>query len=809
MKNNQKNIFTSKSNVLEYLSLILKKSKIEKLYKFEVKDWNQNSNEIIKNIEKIFKSKKIIVRSSAQGEDSISKSEAGLYESILNTKSNSKKNVRNAINTVIESYNKNNNLNQKNQILIQKQTVNVWNSGVLFTRVSETNAPYYMINYDESKSTDKVTSGQNSKIIKISRNVQDKNLKKHWKKLIESVKEIEYKLNNNFLDIEFAINYKNEIIIFQVRPITTINKKNIDVNEKQIWSNIKKQKRKFLKFANQRDDSKTIFSDMSDWNPAEIIGNDPHMLDYSLYNYIIMKNAWNLGRTKIGYEKASNSSLMVKFGNKPYVDIKNSFQSLIPKNFDAKIKRKLRDFYLEKLENNPQYYDKVEFEILFTCYDFRIKKRLKELQKKGFTKTEIIKIESNLIKFTNDVIRQFPKISSDSMNNIKKMSCRREKILKKINKKSSVNEHLIAVENLLKDCKQYGTIPFSTMARLAFISSILLKSLITEKKISKNFYNLFMNNISTVLSEFQIDLQNMYMKRISKKTFLKKYGHLRPGTYDITILPYRKNNALLQNFKMKEKKKIEKVNFSHLNKKMEKTSLEFRNIEFSDFVKLSLMMREKIKFEFTQNLSEAIELLVIAGKKLGFTREELSNLNIQQILRSFGNKNLKEIQNDWKNYMSKEIKKRKLNSYLVLPPIISKISDFDVIQYHSSKPNYITDKKIKSELIKLDMHKKIENFENKIILIKNADPGYDWIFSKNPAGLITKYGGMASHIAIRCAELGIPAAIGCGELIYEKLLVSSKIIMDCKNKQISILENYFDDEFIEEQKVLKTLGYIK
>jgi phosphoenolpyruvate-protein kinase (PTS system EI component) len=94
-------------------------------------------------------------------------------------------------------------------------------------------------------------------------------------------------------------------------------------------------------------------------------------------------------------------------------------------------------------------------------------------------------------------------------------------------------------------------------------------------------------------------------------------------------------------------------------------------------------------------------------------------------------------------------------------------------------------------------------------LIENADPGYDWIFTKNPSGLITKYGGIASHMAIRCAEIGLPAAIGCGELIYDRLLSSSEILLDCKNHQIMILENEETDQYTEERKVLKSLGYIK
>jgi phosphoenolpyruvate-protein kinase (PTS system EI component) len=94
-------------------------------------------------------------------------------------------------------------------------------------------------------------------------------------------------------------------------------------------------------------------------------------------------------------------------------------------------------------------------------------------------------------------------------------------------------------------------------------------------------------------------------------------------------------------------------------------------------------------------------------------------------------------------------------------------------------------------------------------MIKNADPGYDRIFTINPSGLITQYGGVASHMAIRCAELALPAAIGCGEILYEKLKFSSKVMLDCKNEEIIILENNNNDEMIEVRKTLKLLGYIK
>ena len=73
-------------------------------------------------------------------------------------------------------------------------------------------------------------------------------------------------------------------------------------------------------------------------------------------------------------------------------------------------------------------------------------------------------------------------------------------------------------------------------------------------------------------------------------------------------------------------------------------------------------------------------------------------------------------------------------------------------------------------------------------MIEGADPGYDWIFLHGIKGLITKYGGAASHMTIRCAEFNLPAAIGCGEKIYEDLKRANKIKLDCEKMNILILE---------------------
>ena len=110
---------------------------------------------------------------------------------------------------------------------------------------------------------------------------------------------------------------------------------------------------------------------------------------------------------------------------------------------------------------------------------------------------------------------------------------------------------------------------------------------------------------------------------------------------------------------------------------------------------------------------------------------------------------------------------------------MSDCSGVYVIPFQVSHPNFITSEKVSANSFYLGFNHISQNLDGKIVLIENADPGYDWIFAQNIKGLVTKYGGANSHMAIRCAEFGIPAAIGCGEQRFDLLVKSTKLTLDC------------------------------
>ena len=105
-----------------------------------------------------------------------------------------------------------------------------------------------------------------------------------------------------------------------------------------------------------------------------------------------------------------------------------------------------------------------------------------------------------------------------------------------------------------------------------------------------------------------------------------------------------------------------------------------------------------------------------------------------------------------------------------------------------SEPNFITRCRVEAPVTVLDGGEAgAGELEGRIVCIESADPGYDWLFTRHIAGLVTCYGGANSHMAIRCAEYGLPAAIGCGGILYERAGKAGLLLLDCAGKRITPL----------------------
>jgi glutamine kinase len=770
---------SSKAKTLELLSKVIKSAKVLPMFRFNVLSYENRQSKILNNIKEKFNGN-LIIRSSSINEDNFQQSNAGKFVSIMDIDVNDRKALKESIEKVIISFGKNKKKND--EIFVQPMLKNVTMSGVIFSCDIDTLSSYFVINYDESGSTNSVTSGNTNNLksficFKEKINIKSKKLKK----IIKTSAECEKLFNNKFLDIEFAFS-NEQLYILQVRAIVS-NKKE-DLSNINLSKNLKKVEKKIQKLNTPHPNllgNKTLFSVMTDWNPAEIVGLRPKRLALSLYKELITDETWAYQRDNYGYRRLRSHPILVSFLGVPFIDVRVSFNSFIPKTLDEKIATKLVNYYLNELSKNLNNHDKVEFEIIYSCYYFGLKEKLLKLLNYGFKKSELKNIEKSLVNLTNIIINTKSGLYKKDLNKSKLLNAKFNDI---------VNSDLSLIDKiywLIKDVKRYGTLPFAGVARAGFIAIQILNSFVDKNIITKDEYNNFLKSLNTVSKQLSKDVQTL-----SKKNFLKIYGHLRPGTYDLLSPRYDESyNMYFKNKNNKNKSKDDLFNFSVSQKNkisnlIIKNKLDTNFKELIIFIKESIEGREYVKFLFTKHLSQILKYVEQFGKKFKIKKKDLAYLDIQKIINLYSSLDHRDLKDIFENDINKNKEFYQHTKAIKLPNVIKNDKDIYNFFLDDNEPNFITLKRIKSEVVKENDLLSF-NIKGKIICIKSADPGYDYLFAKNIGGLITCYGGANSHMAIRCAELGIPAVIGCGENAFKRYILEKNLEIDAANKQVTIL----------------------
>ncbi len=796
-------VFNTKAQTLERLQPLVTQATILDQVRFTVKQWRDDSKKIIRQLQASFPEGELIIRSSALNEDSWNESQAGNYDSILGIEAQNSQALYNSIESVINSFKVNGSSHENDEIFVQSYLENVELSGVLFTRNAATAAPYIIINYDNTSSrTDTVTSGKGEdlKTTIIYKQCTPKDIPdQHMAHLINVVHEIEELTGHDALDIEFAFDKDKKCYILQVR-VLCVDKTISRILGEDFHEELTLVKNYIDELMHPRPNlhcDYTILSNMPDWNPAELIGCSPRPLALSLFQYLITDRVWGQARTACGYKETYPEPLVLVLSGHPYVDVRASFNSFIPASLDEKLSEKLVCYYMDRLESNPEFHDKVEFEVAITCMDFNFSKNHEQLRESGFTKAEINEINRALLKLTDDIVCNRIATIDEQMDMVSALAPRREGVLK-LNRSTTLS-YVRAIDNMLSDCKRLGTLPFSIVARYAFIATSFLKSLEALNVFSTDEVNVLQQSIPTVATDIFEDFGKLRMGHINRKQFLDRYGHLRPGTYDIRCPSYSEDpdfylgdidESKLDQECTNELKVGEELFFSKTSQidiLIKKAGLSFSVPELWNFIVSAISAREKAKFEYTKNLSAALTLIAKFGKSFGFDADDMSFLSIQDILKLSTSSQSIIAKKSMERAVSLNRKNYALNESVQLPHMITSSKDvnyFELLRWH---PNFITAKLIAGSVIDLESIDEYPDLQGEIVLIESADPGYDWIFGQGIKGLVTKYGGAASHMAIRAAELAIPAAIGCGDLIYSRVLKSKVIELDCSGQSIRVI----------------------
>lgn len=768
-------VLGTKAETLSRLAPRVEKSKIGAQISFTVNNWLDHKAATLKKIVAQFKTScMLIVRSSSASEDGWSTSQAGRFLSVGNVAASDHVAIALAIDQVVASYAAY--ASSQDQVLIQEHVSDIRLAGVAMTCGLDNGGPYITLNIDQSSlTTDGVTSGrvEDLRTVIISQDHLDRmeQIDPWLVPVVAAIKEIETILDYGKLDIEFAVDENGTIHILQVRPIT-VDHTQLEFDIKSFKEQLCTASQRFLvaqKPMPQIVGSRTIFGNMPDWNPAEILGARPRPLALSLYQRLITDDIWAAQRAAYGYRDVRSAPLLTSFMARPFVDVRASLNSFIPAVLDDDIATRLVDAGIELLLKYPHLHDKIEFEVAFTVWEpgFREKAKARYAGTQVYL-SDIDALEAALKELTRAALER---LEAD-IAPLKILNKRRQSL--EFRGLSSLDTAF----RLIEDCARFGTPAFAHAARAGFVAISLLKGLVCTGGLSEDRKQAFMQSLNTVARMLRADRAS----KLTIEQLILKYGHLRPGTYDITAKAYHENPDLYLSGPTIDDKITVFVPTSEelraLAMLLKELGSDISPEALFSYFRKACEMRESAKFEFTRNVSRALDLFANAGLELELDRDALSYISYNNLLclrTGFSSPQALSA------IVDAARSDHKISLLSELPSLLTDASDFQGFERQMNVPNFVT---LKSAQGPIYMTLGTPPPAGSIILTPEADPGYDWLFDHKIAGFVTQYGGANSHMAIRAAELGVPAAIGVGENYFNKLSAMTTIELDCANQTI-------------------------
>ena len=736
--------YGNKAKNLEYVA---KNTDIEIPYFKEIYFDDLNN---IENIVDSF-SQKIMIRSNSSSEDKEFSSSAGKYLSIGPIERNDLETIKKSWEMVVGSYEE-----QDNQsVIFQNYIENAKSVSVLTSYKVGSDSAYRTFSTYYGSETDAITSGKYSEINNFFMHRSFDILPKKYEKYnvyLKIITQLEDLFKNKQLDIEMVLDKNNSPQLLQVRPLMgkKLNKESI-FDEKDVIDRNLKNYKKLNKTTADRFGTNQIYSNMSDMNPAEMIGKKPDNIAFGLYKFMFTDTTWNIQRGEFGYRKYSGGKLMELFNNVAYINVNHSLNSFLTRNLQKESCEEIINYQLNKLKENPHLHDSIEFDISRSSYVFDTVEEFSKEYKNIISPSEIIKWHNDLIQ-----------IDTQNKSTLEK----NKKIILSTFSKLDKSFEYSKKENI-KLIRDTMALPFTHHSRLGFVYFAQLNSLLKKEVITEDQKKLLLLSVNSISTKMKADA---YEVKIGKKTledFLDVYGHIRAGNYNLLSSNLKNNlnftESLINNSQQPlEDNILPKDIYTNIEKYFMINEIPLEASAWIDMFQEGISTRENSKFYYTKGIDG---ILNEVGEKNTSDRELFDLLDIE-----FNEENTSDM--------------RLMN--VLMPDLITSNEDFYFYEEMSKNGNYIGQGTVIGDVLLIDNEaNRPNNLENKIVVIPAADPGWDWIFNYKIKSLVTKYGGPNSHMAIRCAEHNIPAILGVGENNFTVISNSKSLEIDFSNEGFS------------------------
>ncbi|NPC69535.1 sugar metabolism cluster protein [Corallococcus exiguus] len=736
-------------------------------------NWAQDRNAVLQRVRERFGNERIVVRSSCSAEDAWTASNAGRFLSVLDVDAGDAVAVGGAIADVFDSYGPG---AREEKVFLQSYVHPVSESGVLMARHPETLASYWVVASDVSSGrTDQITSGALEKPSSayVEHGVPRGLLPNSLRRVVTVGRELVKLVGVEALDIEFAL-AGGDFHLLQVRPIAKGSSlpEGGEVRRAMLLADACTAHQALLRPKAPVVGDGPVYSTMTDWNPAEMIGRRPLPLARTLYGRLITDQTWAEQRAAYGYRDLRGTPLLRDFAGHAYVDVRASLNSFIPAVTPARVAEVLVSQQLARLASAPELHDKVEFEIADTCASLGLRERLRRLYASSLDAGELDALATALRDITLHGLRDLPAQ------------------VQRLRAEPFAPGFEGGLGPILARLRKLGTLPFAHLARTAFVVTALLKSFVREGVMNSSEQREVLQRIRTVAGQLQADAFRVRRGELGLEALVAEFGHLRPGTYDVRVPRYgadpeRYLGPLISGAEepFRHEAPLSRSLHERLGAGLRSAGLSMTSEVFLAHLGAGIAGREYGKHVFTKTLSGVLEHLAEWGEPLGLSRDDLAHLSLEQVETALALPPLEA--RSWCRDAVEEAREHAAAVTLIeLPDILTRASHLLFHVSSGEQPLFVTKACVRAPVLVADGLPDPERVRGNIVLLERADPGYDGLLALGVAGIVTAYGGANSHMAVRCTELQLPAAIGVGREQFRRLSGGRVMTLDCGGRRL-------------------------
>lgn len=720
--------------------------------------WHSQPEEVLALCHGMFSGPLVAVRSDAQVEDQMHATRAGEFCTLLNVKFDG---LAQAIERVVQSMPG----QPQDHFLVQQMVCAPDFVGVASSHRIADGAPWYCIELahdDTAAVTGGRATGRQVAVARDGLAVALPTLAGAERAALALLSEIEGLVGPVPLEMEFALTAAGsdalQAQLLQVRPLTT-------ARHWPVVRSVRSPARlPCLEFLQQTDalaqvaGDRTVLSLMSDWNPAELIGAHPRPLALSLFKALIADGVWWQARAGLGYAPTprKNVALLQVLQGRPFVDVRRSANSLLPARLPPSTRQVLVNHWLSGLDREPALHDKVEFQVFRTVRDFAPPGALGAVAVPGLGPQSGAQWEAALGELTTRMMNMGSFAPLASLNTA----------IAALERDELAGQ---TASRLLQRCRQ-GTAAFAAIARIAFAAEAQLRSAVQRGALAPD-------RALALRAAARSSPTHAAHPAVA-------VGHLRPGTFDITQPTWSAaadraasvHGAAYggQPFALapQEARALQTL--------AAEAGLPLGATAWVHWVQRAASSREWGKFVFSRHLSAALEAIAAQAMAVELDREQMSWLTLAQWRQGRAIAAPAARALHWARCAEQARAEHQWQAGLITGPVLRAQRDRYVADSLGALPNFVGTRVARGPLIVLSDPQPRPRcaLHGAIVLVSQADPGFDWLFDHGIVGLITQWGGANSHMAIRCAEFGLAAAIGCGSAVYGRALSAASATID-------------------------------